>query len=586
MQAQEEEEAEAVRQLPTSDQPTPSEYRDHCISHYPYRPWCKHCVEGRGREFKHATVEKTARGIPTISFDYAFMGDKGEISSEDQADTEEGSIKVLVIRDRLSKAIFAVAVPKKGIDKKRFSVAAIVDAVKWLGYVKVMLKTDNEPAILKLLSEAVRELRIQEVTQAMTENSPEYDPQANGNAEAGVRIWKGQFRTLRSDLEEVIGYRIPARHPVMAWLVRHAADVLNWSAKAPDGKTPYHKVRGKPFQTRILRFGEVCQFKTRAHEPISAVGDGKKWHSGVFVGIDKRTGQYMVHDDDEIKYARTVIRLPEVNKFQKDALSRVKAAPYDMHQAAEPEVIFRDKKEPEHQTFENKVALSRQVYIKASDIREYGLTRGCPRCDHELAYGPNRTSKPHSQVCRARIMAELSKTEAGRIRIGAAAERLDRTAAELGQQHRTDVPQGEQNGEVVQHQQPVEPVEPPQNPFEFIPLGTPEQHAQPVVQPALQEPSMEQEVAEPVNDEREREDRIAADPGMDVDVVYDAYPRLFDRMTDVSPGRRPPTLLMREENPKLTVRSRVQEDEAASEADLKELLNVMTREIKEEIREH
>ena len=176
LQAQEEEEAEAVRQLPTPDQPTLSEYRDHCISHYPYRPWCKHCVEGRGREFKHATVEKASRGIPTISFDYAFMGDKGEISSEEQADTEEGSIKVLVIRDSLSKALFAVAVPKKGVDEKGFSVAAVVDAVKWLGYVKVMLKTDNEPAILKLLSEAVRELRIQDVTQAMTENLPEYDP--------------------------------------------------------------------------------------------------------------------------------------------------------------------------------------------------------------------------------------------------------------------------------------------------------------------------------------------------------------------------------------------------------------------------
>lgn len=86
----------------------------------------------------------------------------------------------------------------------------------------------------------------------------------------------------------------------------------------------------------------------------------------------------MVHDNEEIKYARTVIRLPETNKFQKDALGRIRATPYDPHQAAELEVIFRDKKETEHQTFENKVALSRQVYIKASDIREHGLIRGCP----------------------------------------------------------------------------------------------------------------------------------------------------------------------------------------------------------------
>ena len=86
----------------------------------------------------------------------------------------------------------------------------------------------------------------------------------------------------------------------------------------------------------------------------------------------------------------------------------------------------------EKQAFETKATLARQTYIRACDLEEFGLTRGCPRCDHELTYGPNRTSKPHSQACRARIMAEMTKTEAGRIRIAAAADRLDRTAAELG----------------------------------------------------------------------------------------------------------------------------------------------------------
>lgn len=180
-------------------------------------------------------------------------------------------------------------------------------------------------------------------------------------------------------------------------------------------------------------------------------------------------------------------------------------------------------------------------------------------------------------------MAEMTKTEAGRIRIAAAADRLDRTAAELGQQHRADVPQGEQNGEVVQHQQPEEPAH---NPTEFIPLEVPEQHTRPVVQPALQEERLEPEVVDPTKTEWERADRIAMVPGRAVDAVYEAYPKRFDLMTDVSPGMCPPTLLIREEDPQLTVKSRMQEDEDASEAEFKELLSVMTREVKEEIREH
>ena len=61
-----------------------------------------------------------------------------------------------------------------------FAVDAIVDCVRWLGYTKTILKTDVEAAILKLLVEPLRELRIQGLEKVMSENSPEYDPQANG----------------------------------------------------------------------------------------------------------------------------------------------------------------------------------------------------------------------------------------------------------------------------------------------------------------------------------------------------------------------------------------------------------------------
>ena len=45
----EEEEAALPGCLPAVHQPTHSEYLDHCVTHYPYRAWCRHCLEGRGR---------------------------------------------------------------------------------------------------------------------------------------------------------------------------------------------------------------------------------------------------------------------------------------------------------------------------------------------------------------------------------------------------------------------------------------------------------------------------------------------------------------------------------------------------------
>ena len=215
LEAQDMEEATVARPLPTPDMPTRSEVLDHCVTHTPYRSWCKHCIEGRGREFGHASRPHGPRAAPTVSFDYAYVGDKGEIASREEAELEEGSVTILVVRDSATKAVFGHVVPQKGVDAKKFAIDALVSDIVWLGHTKVVLKSDNEPAILKLLTESLRELRIQGLESVMSENSPEYDPQANGSAELGVQIVQGILKTHRSSLEEELGYRVPARHPLI-----------------------------------------------------------------------------------------------------------------------------------------------------------------------------------------------------------------------------------------------------------------------------------------------------------------------------------------------------------------------------------
>ena len=177
----------------------------------------------------------------------------------------------------------------------------------------------------------------------------------------------------------------------------------------------------------------------RSHEPVS-VADSRKWHPGFFLSIDRRTGQHTLYDGESIKLARAAMRFPEADKQDKDALSKVHVTPWDLHNARDLEVVLKEKVEKDDVDFEDGVALSRQVYIKAQDLQDFGLTIGCPRGFHELQYGPGRTGKPHSQRCRASLMGELGKTDAGRRRIAAASERPDRTVAEMGQRHRADMP--------------------------------------------------------------------------------------------------------------------------------------------------
>ena len=140
------------------------------------------------------------------------------------AANDELAAKVLVVAirtmDDMQTAVFGHVVPQKGVGEDQFAVDCLVGDIVWTGYSNVLLKSDNEPAILKLLQESLKELRINGLDQVMFENSPEYDPQANGAAEAAVKQWKGMFRTQKAALERRLGMRVPAKHPLTSWLAK------------------------------------------------------------------------------------------------------------------------------------------------------------------------------------------------------------------------------------------------------------------------------------------------------------------------------------------------------------------------------
>lgn len=64
-------------------------------------------------------------------------------------------------------------------------------------------------------------------------------------------------------------------------------------------------------------------------------------------------------------------------------------------------VVFKDKSDGVQEVMKDKVTVRHQVYIKATDIEQFGMARGCPRCDHQLQYGPGRTtSNTHRRAGR------------------------------------------------------------------------------------------------------------------------------------------------------------------------------------------
>ena len=61
-----------------------------------------------------------------------------------------------------------------------------MEDLKWLGFTRVILKSDNEPAIIKLLSDTLLELRYQvlDLEQAAEEHPNTSDSSGNADVEA------------------------------------------------------------------------------------------------------------------------------------------------------------------------------------------------------------------------------------------------------------------------------------------------------------------------------------------------------------------------------------------------------------------
>ena len=123
----------------------------HSLTHFPSQPWCKVCVESRGRDSPHREQSKTCAVVPQFHFDYGYMEDGGPLQI---ACFLEGT-------DTSSGATHATTVP----DSKKMDMPYVVaGTVKWVRDLLYSQHTENQRHELRRLdirSFDVREKRTQ-----------------------------------------------------------------------------------------------------------------------------------------------------------------------------------------------------------------------------------------------------------------------------------------------------------------------------------------------------------------------------------------------------------------------------------------
>ena len=190
--------------------------------------------------------------VPVVSWDYCFLGGRNRFS---EAEVEQrGDSPVTVMRDGVTKSIFAHLIPAKGVDFPSCEkvVQMIVKDLDKLGYHRVEFRCDNESSILALLR-AVKWAWTGDVVQ---ETSAEGDPQSNGAAESSVNVVKGRVRSIKLAVESASGVEVPADHDLLTWLVPHAASMHPRFAVGRVGKTACERNVRRRAVSPLAKFGE------------------------------------------------------------------------------------------------------------------------------------------------------------------------------------------------------------------------------------------------------------------------------------------------------------------------------------------
>ena len=216
-------------------------------------------------------------------------------------------------------------------------------------------------------------------------------------------------------------------HPVICWLIEHSADLLNKYQKGDDGRTAYHRLRGKSWNHKMVAFGEKVHYRINRKALTQEYKLDGRWGEGYFMGVKWRTGGSWIATGGGMCKASAIRRVGGHRRWDAEGLLQVKGVPWDhVQKDADPgEVRIRwldPSLLPTPVVAEDDGPKRRRARLNKEDLYKFGFTDRCLGCQAIIQGGETR---PHTEHCRARLENEMRNTAEGQVRLQKAKERLD-----------------------------------------------------------------------------------------------------------------------------------------------------------------
>ena len=274
--------------------------------------------------------------LPVIQFDFCFLKAHGETSTT----------PILTGIDVETGLSMAILVGSKTQDFN-YHAQAISTFLMECGRVQcvlnnTILQSDQEEYLMALLKAAATRTG----GNISVRQSPTYTSQAQGSVERFHRTLMGQIRTLKSQLYNNYGIHLTAQHPLMPWLVRHTAYLLNRYAVHADGNTSYFRRWNREHKTPICEFGETVQYMLPTAKQLPKLE--QRFFPGIWLGKDTASNENIIGIANKVVKARTIRRqpLPEKYKQLMDVVSRSTITKFNITQPFTQPLVFQPNRRP------------------------------------------------------------------------------------------------------------------------------------------------------------------------------------------------------------------------------------------------
>ena len=279
LEEEEPQQAKPAKGLAAPKQPTQEERAEHALTHLPFRSWCPTCVANKGRADNHP---KQKSKMPVVQFDFCYFKTAGEATTTPiltGIDVETGMAMATVVGDKTQDFQYHVQCIQSFL-MECGRVQAVLN--------NTILQSDQEDHLIALLQTAASKMG----GNITVRQAPTYSSQAQGSVERFHRTLMGQVRTLKADLQRNYDRTINSKHPIIPWLVRHTAYLLNRYLVHSDGNTSYHRRWHREHKSPLCEFGETVQYLLPTVKQLPKLE--QRFFRGVWLGKEVATGEHLL----------------------------------------------------------------------------------------------------------------------------------------------------------------------------------------------------------------------------------------------------------------------------------------------------